>query len=553
MTQTLRITGGKVYDPAHGVDGRVTDILIADGKIVSSLPKDARPRVIDAAGRVVMAGGIDMHCHIGSQAVNHARALQTTQHDTHAAAVPEWFGKTGPSSDGIVPTPRQTGTAYATLGYTTAMEAAVGPLDAGFAHLQLQHTPCLDTGLLLLLANHDLIVELLDRSDRAAASAVIQHLLFITGAYGVKVVNPTGLAAWRNEATCHHIHTIDDRIPGTSVTPRLILDVLTQTADDLKLPHATHVHGNRLGEPGNYRTLIDTLLAMEGRRVHVAHLQFYGYGATPKGRFNSAAEALCEFLHNHAAISADLGMVMFGPAVNITADTPLEHSLWRMTGSPSKPAIFCETDLEAGCGVMPSRYSRKNPIHSLQWAIGLELALRSRNLWQLALTIDQPNGGSFLNFPRLIALLMNKAYRDEELARAHPYATKHTRLKEITRELSLGEVAILTRAAPARILGLKHKGHLGPGADADVTLYDDLNADPRRMFASPRCVIRAGEVVALDGQVSHPTPGRRYRAAVGPSEQGEQLLREWFGRRGAYGFQHLGLTAGERAKLHPVE
>ena len=31
----LRITGGKVYDPANGINGVVKDICIADGRIVA--------------------------------------------------------------------------------------------------------------------------------------------------------------------------------------------------------------------------------------------------------------------------------------------------------------------------------------------------------------------------------------------------------------------------------------------------------------------------------------------------------------------------------------
>ena len=33
----LRITGGKVYDPANGINGVVQDICIADGRIVSEV------------------------------------------------------------------------------------------------------------------------------------------------------------------------------------------------------------------------------------------------------------------------------------------------------------------------------------------------------------------------------------------------------------------------------------------------------------------------------------------------------------------------------------
>ena len=49
---SLKIAGGTVYDPAHGIDGIVMDLWIQGGKIVSP-PSDVgvRPdRVIDASG-----------------------------------------------------------------------------------------------------------------------------------------------------------------------------------------------------------------------------------------------------------------------------------------------------------------------------------------------------------------------------------------------------------------------------------------------------------------------------------------------------------------------
>jgi formylmethanofuran dehydrogenase subunit A len=64
----LRITGGEVYDPANGIDGKVRDICIDGGRIVDSLPDDA-PR-LDARGMVVMPGGIDNHAHIAASSEN---------------------------------------------------------------------------------------------------------------------------------------------------------------------------------------------------------------------------------------------------------------------------------------------------------------------------------------------------------------------------------------------------------------------------------------------------------------------------------------------------
>ncbi|MBS0330623.1 MAG: formylmethanofuran dehydrogenase subunit A, partial [Proteobacteria bacterium] len=62
----LRLKNGRIYDPAHGVDGEVRDLYIEDGRIVAAPGPGARiDRDIDLAGRVVMGGAIDLHTHIG--------------------------------------------------------------------------------------------------------------------------------------------------------------------------------------------------------------------------------------------------------------------------------------------------------------------------------------------------------------------------------------------------------------------------------------------------------------------------------------------------------
>ena len=74
MVSALRIVKGTVHDPANGVDGKVRDICVKDGKIVKSVPADAKR--IDARGMVVMPGGVDIHCHIAGPKVNLARKVQ---------------------------------------------------------------------------------------------------------------------------------------------------------------------------------------------------------------------------------------------------------------------------------------------------------------------------------------------------------------------------------------------------------------------------------------------------------------------------------------------
>jgi formylmethanofuran dehydrogenase subunit A len=127
----------------------------------------------------------------------------------------------------------------------------------------------------------------------------------------------------------------------------------------------------------------------------------------------------------------------------------------------------------------------------------------------MVLSTDHPNGGSFMSYPDLIRLLMDRAYRDEKLKSVNQKMLAGSALADgITREYTLNEIAIITRAGPARQLGLTHKGHLGVGADADITIYS-RDADYAKMFATPRFVLKAGTLVVEEGQLRRAPSGRR--------------------------------------------
>lgn len=482
------IHGGKLYDPVQQCDGSPCDLWLQDGQVIAP-PGDPQLRAsakqIDATGCVIMPGGVEMHSHIASLAVNTARRLQSAAgyHD-------------------VVPTAPVTSALYAALGYTTAIEPAVPPGGAELAHLQLDTMTQLDTGLLLLVGNHEGVITHLRQRDRPAALALLRQLIQQHRAYGLKAVNPAAVALWRREPTLHHVDDIDQTVPDTGLSPRAMLELLTEAQEELCLPHPIHIHGPCLGEPGNVDITATMLRALAGRRCHLAHLQYYCYGKNRRGSFRTSVEPLLEHLRDHREVTADLGLVAFGPAFTATADLPLEHALYRAVGKPSTPAVFHESGNEDCFGLMPLVHSPRSASHSLQWATGLELALKADDLWQFALTIDHPNGGSFLNYPLLIAQLMSKPRRDEQLAQAHKAARTECDLGNIGREMTLYDIAILTRAAPAKALGLQQrKGHLGVGADADVTIYRDEPGDPQAMFTRPRLVLKGGIAVVKDGEL----------------------------------------------------
>jgi formylmethanofuran dehydrogenase subunit A len=514
----LRIASGSVYDPANGVAGEVRDVCLSEGKVVEDVPAHA-PR-IDARGMVVMPGGVDIHAHIAGPKVNAARRLAPEE---HRADVVDRSAVLRSGTGGTVPSTFVTGYRYALLGYTTVVEAATPPLAARHVLAELRDTPIIDAAFLLLMGNNLALFDLI-RRDPARLRDAIAWWLEATGGYGVKLVNPGGVELWKRANG--NVTSLDDEVAG--VTPRRVIEAIAGAVHELGLPHPVHVHCNNLGVAGNWRTTLDTLDTLEGRRAHLAHIQFHAYGGRPGGRPRSRAPAIAEYLGAHPELSADVGQVMFGPATTMTADAPVSALLRDVTGGKW---VNADTEVETGCGIVPFTYREKNYVHALQWGIGLELFLLSRDPWRLVLSTDHPNGGSFLSYPRLIRLLMDREFRNEQLRRANKRAIRRTvLLEDLEREYTLEEIAIVTRAGPARLLGLRDKGHLGAGADADVTIYDERD-DREEMFATPRYVIKGGRVVVRDGELVETPAGALQRVAAAFDPDVEDVLRDRFAER----------------------
>jgi formylmethanofuran dehydrogenase subunit A len=532
----LRIAGGAVYDPANGIAGEVRDVCVDGGMIVADVPSHARR--IDARGCVVMPGGVDIHAHIAGPKVNAARKLLPEE---HRADIVERNEIMRSGSGGTVPSTFTTGYRYALLGYTTVVEAATPPLAARHTLAELRDTPVIDALFLILMGNNLPLFELI-RSEPARVREAIAWWLQATGGYGVKLVNPGGVEMWKRGNG--NVTSLDDEGPG--VTPRDVIATVAAAVTELGLPHPVHVHCNNLGVPGNYRTTLDTLRTLDGSRAHLAHLQFHAYGG--KTRLSSRAPELAEYLGSHPDISADVGQVMFGPATTMTADAPVSAVLAEITHGRW---VNADTEAETGCGIVPFTYRERNYVHALQWGIGLELFLLSRDPWRTVLSTDHPNGGSFLSYPRLIRLLMDREFRNEQIKRVNKRAMRATvLLDDLDREYTVEEIAIITRAGPARLLGLRDKGHLGVGADADITVYDD-KADREEMFAAPRYVFKDGDAVVEHGELRVADPGRLLRVGAEYDVSIEPTLEKLFADR--YSVQFGSYPVREPWLLEPAQ
>src|SRR5205823_971012 len=275
-----------------------------------------------------------------------------------------------------------------------------------------------------------------------------------------------------------------------------------------------------------WKTTLNTMRALEGRRAHLTHIQFHSYGGDPddQGKFGSKVPQLAEVVNAQPDLSVDVGQVLFGETTSMTGDGPLGYYLHKVTG---RKWFNGDTEMEAGCGIVPIKYKDKTFVHALQWAIGLEWYLLVNDPWRIAMSTDHPNGGSFLAYPQIVQLLMDRTYRQEMLKRVHPRVLERSVLKDLDREYSLYEIAIITRAAPARMLGLTDKGHLGIGADADIAIYTP-SSDRLAMFQLPRYVLKGGEVIVEQGEIRQEVFGRTLHADTTYDEGVLPDIQKWF-------------------------
>ena len=77
---TYRLINGSVIDPTQKLNGQQIDICIDGEKIVDKVNSKDKGSIIDCTDMVILAGGIDMHTHIGGGKTNIARLLLPENH-----------------------------------------------------------------------------------------------------------------------------------------------------------------------------------------------------------------------------------------------------------------------------------------------------------------------------------------------------------------------------------------------------------------------------------------------------------------------------------------
>ncbi len=397
----LKISRGSLYDPASGRHGEAADLYIDGDRIVARLSRV--DRVIEAQGKAVVAGGIDLRGQVATYGLNFRRA------------------------GGGLPSPRELGKAYAALGYTHVHEPFLTLATANYVHRQLAALPVVDTSASLVLNLRDLDLSLGSSGQLPVLRETVAFLLEKTRALNLRVVEP--FVRYRQEFYA-----------SRTLAMGKALEVLAALAGGQNHPLALEAS--------------PAVLRADFPEPAAFHLSALG-PALEEDEVREAALAKLE-----SGATADMGLMHpVGPE-------PGPHAVRVDMG------WFEPLELAPGADKAAARRA-------------LELALQYRGE---ALAFSGAGNMQVRDYPRLLAWLGDRGARNRDWGQGLE-----------PRELTLGEWARATRNLPARLLGLKDRGHLAPGARADVAIFESLNRQGPGSWPG-RChtLLKAGEVV-VDG------------------------------------------------------
>ncbi|MEM4848621.1 MAG: formylmethanofuran dehydrogenase subunit A [Ignisphaera sp.] len=541
MTQII-IKNGIVIDPLNNIKGEVMDIAVKDGKIVDLSEIDISKAItIDAKNKLVMAGGIDIHSHIAGPKVNIGRLMRPEDH--YLTNKPHLLLYRRAETGLTVPNVYKIGYGYARLGYTFVAEPATPPIKTRHTHHELNAIPIIDKAAYVLVDSNWITLDLIKEGDKELLAGYLAWLLVATKTYALKLVDPGSDFVWLLKGKGIDV---DDQIPEYGLTPGDIIKNIAEASQILSLPHKVHIHCNRLGYPGNYITTLKTMGLTEtiskltpGYLMHITHVQFTGYKGDSWTTLESGGEDIAKELNRNPYVSLDLGQVIPGrPATTMTADAPFEFVLYHLT---RWKWASTDTEVESAAGIVPYKYKRKSYVNTIQWIIGLEIALLANDPWRIFITTDHPNAGTFYDYPKIFAWLVSKKAREDMMKEMNQRALKKSALPAIDKEYTLYDIAIMTRASPAKLLGLEEfKGHLGIGADADIAIYDinPFEVDVSRnyeavvkAFSRASVVIKSGEIVVKDSEVVKTVYGKTFYVKPEVPEDLEKNLIKTIGTK----------------------
>ncbi len=502
--EKLIIKNGLIYDPINSIEGEKKDILIEKGIIVEKFTNEKNVQEIDANGKTVIPSALDIHSHVASQQVNWARLLGMK----NKSFMEIWKGLTL----------KNIAIDYISNGYTFILEANVFPSIAKQTLFNFKQIPVIDKGMLLNVSNLWALELEFQRAKIEDMAIFLSDLLSKTYGFGFKVYNPFESEAWNFKELRGDI-TLSGRLYNFNALD--VYENITKAVENLGLPHSTHCHiegyETEIGEK-NLFTILERIKSLDLKPnpkvgldikreqiFHIAHANAY----TQDGN----NERIIKFLNENQTFDIDLGFIGFDE-INplITSDRRLINSMLNLDflQNPYK-LVSSAIESEGDSFVSMRKFKKENDNDCILWANAIDLALNIRNKFQISLSLNYPNYSNINNIPEIATWLVSKIARANFMKDMNKEFLKNNKLQNSDKCLTFNELVILTRASPAKSLGLGSiKGNLGVGADADINILDidirDINLEKdfetlKTAFSNIEYVIKAGKIIKKEENI----------------------------------------------------
>ena len=425
----LIIRNGRLVDPVNGRDGRF-DVAIEEGRVVAVAPEieGVARQELDAAGKIVMPGIVDMHTH-----------MRTVLGHPHAQRM------------------------IALAGVCTTLDMA-GPLDD-----ILDSIPTSGSGVniaVLEAAREGLTIKT-GRPDQAEREGLINRTLE-NGGIGIKLLG--------------------GHFP-------MDLDICADFIDDCAKADAWvawHVGNTTHGS--NIEGLRDAVEVSEGKFLHVAHVNSY-CRAQVSNELDEALEAISLLKLHPNLFSESYLSPLNGTRIIIKDDKPLSKvtaTCLQKVGCTPDMAGMRQAILTGRCGVLCDNGTIGELISGPEGV----------RYWEEHDTVAT---GSFAVNPAVSRFLLAQAKRDDGSFVVDSFSTdggcyprnvivENGLLLVQFGAITLKEFAVKASVNGAHALGLPNKGHLGVGADGDVSILD---YERKKAFAT----VVNGSVIMHDGKL----------------------------------------------------
>ncbi len=500
----LVIRNGRVVD-GTGAPWRRADVAVKGDRIVAVLPRIEAPagKTIDAAGRVVAPGFIDVHTHARRgifevpTAENYVRQGVTTLVEGQDGSSPLPLGAFLAKVEALRPAVN-----FASLvGHGSVREAVMGRADRAPSAAELAR-----------------MESLVREAMREGAFGLSTGLFYVPGTFA-RTDEVIALARVAGERGGIHVSHMRDEAAGVVASVRETIAI----GEEGRLPTQV-THHKAIGREAWGRSAETLALLEEARRRGVdATVDAYPYTASSTG-LAAALFPAWALEGGAAALRRRLESPDTRARVREVVVDKIRNE--RGGGDPANIQI-------AACGFDPSLEGKT----LAGILVGRGLAPTVENAAGLALEIVEKGGASGVfhaiseeDIERILASPLTMVASDGEIpvfgkGAPHPrsYGTFARVLGVYVREkklLTLEEAVRKMTSLPASRLGLEDRGIVRPGMVADLVVFDPEAVRDRATFERPHqyaegvLLVVVGGAVVLDGE--GPTgarPGRVLRGA----------------------------------------